>query len=70
VSDNEDEDDVKQELGWKTTEQSTKIDGTTKYEDTGTNTPIVKTKHAERTQFKGLSYNSVICCHCCVVAEI
>ena len=51
VSDNEDEDDDKQELGRKT-EQSTKIDGTTKYEVTGTNTPIVKAKRAESAQSK------------------
>jgi hypothetical protein len=51
VSENEDEDDDKQELGRKT-EQSTKIDGTTKYEDTGTNTPIMKAKRAESAQAK------------------
>jgi len=38
-------------LGRKT-EQSTKIDGTTKYEDTGTNTPIMKAKRAEGAQAK------------------
>ena len=50
-NEDEDEDDDKQNLGRKT-EQSTKIDSTTKYEDTGTNTPIVKTKRAKSAQSK------------------